>query len=90
VFATEALTQTSSNQLARTFRVVRDAAGLPPSATLYVCGRHTYVSEAVAAGIPLAVVGADVDNRHAVQRYAHLDGAAAGVSERVLQALRKR
>lgn len=89
VFPSEAGTQTTSNQLARTFRVVRELAGLPDDVTLYSAGRHTYVSEAVMAGIPLAVIGADVDNASAVHRYANLERAVeAGTSEAVLAVLR--
>lgn len=90
VFPTERGTQTSANQLARTFRAVRERAELPDDVTLYVAGRHTYVSEAVMAGIPLAVVGADVDNANAVHRYAHLEREVqAGTSEAVLAVLRR-
>ncbi len=88
VFPNTAGKQVSSGQLSRTFQRVRDAAGLAEDVTLYVAGRHTYVSEAVMAGVPLAVVGADVDNASAVHRYAHLERAAAGVSEEVLRRLR--
>ncbi len=88
VFPNTAGKQVTSGQLSRTFQRVRDAAGLAEDVTLYVAGRHTYVSEAVMAGVPLAVVGADVDNASAVHRYAHLERAAAGVSEEVLRRLR--
>lgn len=88
VFPNAAGTQTSSNQLSRTFREVRIAAKLPGDVTLYVAGRHTYISEGVMSGIPLAVMGADVDNASAVARYAHLQRAVdGGVSEAVLARL---
>jgi integrase len=80
----------TSNQLARTFRKLRDDAGLAEDLTLY-SARHTYVSEGVMDGIPLAVMGADVDNANAVHRYAHLQRAVdEGVSERTLRALKRR
>lgn len=89
VFPNAAGKQSTSNQLARSFRKVREAAGLPASVGLYVAGRHTYVSEGVLNGVPLPVMGADVDNASAVQRYAHLQRAVdEGVSERVLAALK--
>jgi integrase len=80
----------TSNALARTFRKLRDDAGLAKDLTLY-SARHTYVSEGVMDGIPLAVMGADVDNANAVHRYAHLQRAVdEGVSERTLRALKRR
>ncbi len=86
VFPNERGGQLTSSKLAAVFRRVRAAAGITDAeVTLYTAGRHTYVTDGVIAGIPLAVMGADVDNAHAVQRYAHLQRAVDdGVSERVL------
>jgi hypothetical protein len=88
VFPTSAGTQTTSRQLAASFAIVRELAGLPMGVSLYAAGRHSYVSEGVMAGVPLAVMGADLDNQSAVHRYAHLERAVdEGVSERVLAAM---
>lgn len=87
VFPNAAGRRSSSNQLARSFRRIREEAGLPASVGLYVAGRHTYISAGVMAGIPLAVMGRDVDNASAVSRYAHLEEAAEQVSEQVLAVL---
>ncbi len=89
VFPTTRGTQASSNQLARSFRSVRKAAKIPDDVGLYT-SRHSYISEGVMAGVPLATMGEDVGNKHAVQRYAHVERAVAedNVPERVSLRLR--
>ena len=74
VFITRAGTPPRPHRIAKTFKKVLRAAGLPPDFTLY-CLRHTYVSHLIATGAPITYIAAQVGHSKVTTTltyYAHL------------------
>ena len=74
VFATKPGTPPRPRRLAKAFKKVVRAAGLPLELSLYSL-RHTYVSHLIAAGAPITYIGAQVGHSRVTTTltyYAHL------------------